>query len=81
MRKNNVEGIVAWGMGLFGFIMLLLILFGIGLSLYGLYLAFSASIILGILAFVVEPSPLVFGIAMFFFDKDLPQLIMNFLTS
>lgn len=63
-------------------ILVFTLVFGsIGLSLYGLYLAFSASIILGIIALIVEPSPLIFGIAMFFFSKNLPEVIMTFLNS
>jgi len=54
--------------------------FLLGMTIYGLYLAFSASIILGILAFIIEPSPLIFGVVMFFFDKDLPQMIVDFLS-
>lgn len=47
-----------------------------GLSIYGLYLAFSASILLGIIALVIEPSPLVFGVAMLF-GKNVPEIIQN----
>lgn len=32
------------------------------LTVYGLYLAFSASIVLGVLALLIEPSSLVFGV-------------------
>ena len=63
-----------------GLIIFLLAFFSIAMSIYGLYLAFSASIVLGILAFLIEPSPLVFGLVMFFFDKNLPQMIVDFLN-
>jgi len=70
------------GMGLFGALAVIgLAFFSLGLSLYGLYLAFSASIILGLFCLFLEPSPLVFGVAMFFFDKNLPELIINWLNS
>lgn len=53
---------------------------GIVCTLYGLYLAFSASIILGIIAFIVEPSPFIIGAVMLFFHKDLAQIIVDFLN-
>jgi hypothetical protein len=45
-----------------------------GLSFYGIYLAFSASIILGIIALFVQPSPFVFGVCMVF-GKNIPEII------
>lgn len=52
--------------------------FLLGMTIYGLYLAFSASIILGIIVFVAEPSPLIIGLVMFFFNKDLAQMLVGF---
>ena len=46
-------------------------------SLYGLYLAFSASIILGIVILVIEPLPLIFGALMLLFDLNLATKIME----
>lgn len=54
--------------------------FLLGMTIYGLYLAFSASIILGIIVFIVEPSPLIIGLVMFFFQKDLAQMLVDFLN-
>ena len=65
----------------FPIVMLLLVLVSIGISVYGLYLAFTASIILGIIALIVEPSPLLIGLVMIAFDKNLPEIIMNYLNS
>ncbi|NJO48163.1 MAG: hypothetical protein HC840_00445 [Leptolyngbyaceae cyanobacterium RM2_2_4] len=62
---------------------LLLISFWVLLSVstvYGLYLAFSASIILGVIVLIVEPSPLIIGLVMIFFDKNLAQMIVDFLN-
>lgn len=69
------------GMGIIG----VLLMFGLwagllALTIYGLYLAFSASIILGIIALIVEPSPLIIGLVMFFFQKNLAQMLLEFLT-
>jgi hypothetical protein len=50
------------------------------LTVYGLYLAFSASIVLGIIAFIVEPSPLIIGLVMFFFHKNLAQMLLDLLS-
>jgi len=52
-----------------------------GISIYGLVLAFSASIGLGILAFFIEPSPLIFGLVMIFGGVNLPEKIMNWYHS
>lgn len=48
----------------------------IGVSLYGLYLAFSASVLLGILALLIEPSPLIFGLFMLFANVNLAERIV-----
>ena len=53
----------------------------LALSIYGFVLAFSASVILGILTFFIQPAPLIFGAVMFFFEKDLAQLIVNALSN
>lgn len=69
------------GMGMLGIILVVLFILIIpfGIIIYGLYLAFSASILLGIIAFVVEPSPFVFGVAMLF-GKNLPMIIQNWIN-
>lgn len=54
--------------------------FMMSMMFYGLYLAFSASLILGIIVFIVEPSPLIIGLVMFFFDKNLAQMLLDFLN-
>ena len=73
---------IAGGFGVVGFVAIIcLVLFSISVSLYGLYLAFSASIILGFLALMVEPSPLVFGLAMLFFENNIPETIVNYLSN
>jgi hypothetical protein len=69
------------GMGVIGFILIICIWFGlIASTLYGLYLAFSASILLGIVVLIVEPSPLVIGLVMLFFHKNLAQMLLDFLN-
>lgn len=77
----RADGIFA-GMGVIGLLLFTLCFFGaIGLTFYGLYLAFSASIVLGIIALIVEPSPFIFGLVMFAFDKNIPQAIMTWINS
>lgn len=79
-RRKNMSKLLG-SLGIVGVILAVCFgLFMLGMSIYGLYLAFSASIILGIVAFFVEPSPLVFGLVMFFFDKNLPLEIIEYLT-
>lgn len=50
----------------------------IGLSIYGVILAFSTSIIVGVIALVVEPLPLIIGVA-HLLGYNLPQKILEFL--
>lgn len=46
----------------------------IGFTIYGLYVAFSASVILGIIVLIIEPSPLVIGIVAMFRPDVCEQL-------
>ena len=69
------------GLGVIGYaIVIAWVVFGIGIAIYGLYLAFSASIILGIIVFVIEPSPWIIGMVMFFMHKNIPQILMDYLN-
>jgi hypothetical protein len=45
-------------------------------SFLGLYLAFSASILLGIVVLLVEPAPLVIGLWYIFFGVDLAARVL-----
>lgn len=49
-------------------------------AIYGIYLAFSASVLLGIIVLFAQPSPSVIGLVMIFFHKDLAQAVVDFLT-
>ena len=49
-------------------------------TIYGLYLAFSASIILGIIVLFVEPAPLVIGLVMMFWHVNLATEIMSWIA-
>ncbi len=48
----------------------------IALTIHGLYLAFSASVVLGIIALFVEPSPLLFSLVYLLAGVNLPEKIM-----
>lgn len=50
-----------------------------GLSVYGLFLAFKASLVLGVLALILEPAPLVLGIIGVLGNPELTQQIANWL--
>lgn len=63
----------------FMFAFILLAIFIIATSVYGLVLAFKASLILGFLALIIEPSPYVFGLIMILLNKNIPEMIMEFL--
>ena len=49
------------------------------LTIYGLYLAFSASIVLGVLVLLVEPSPLILGVLAFFGHPEVAHKIATWL--
>lgn len=69
------------GMGLLGLVLYFGMMLGfVGAAIYGVYLAFSASILLGVLVLFIQPSPLIIGLAMLFFHKNLAQMLIEFLT-
>lgn len=77
---RNIGGSVVKAMMLVGFlVMWLLGLATFALSVYGLILAFKASIILGIIAFVLEPSPLVIGVVAYFGGMNVAPKIAAWL--
>jgi hypothetical protein len=57
-----------------------LALASLGFSFYGLYLAFSASVVLGVLALFIEPAPLVFGVLMFFGHINVAHRIVEYFS-
>jgi len=67
---GSLTVIVLWG---------IIALYTIVASFVGLWLAFSASFLLGILVLIVEPAPLVLGTAYFFWGSDLAEKFMNWL--
>lgn len=76
MRQNNSTSLGA----LLILLAVLLVLASFVVSIYGLYLAFSASIILGLVVLFVEPSPFILGLVMLIWDKDLAQGLIDFLS-
>lgn len=67
--------------GLFGVVagVLCLIFAPLALSIYGLVLAFKASIVLGVIAMLVEPSPFVLGILGVFGHPEVAQKIATWM--
>jgi hypothetical protein len=74
---STVIRLTGIGGGIFGLGLLLVVLTGLGVSAYGLVLAFKASILLGFLCLFVEPSPLIFGLAMLIGGVNIPQKIVE----
>ena len=75
--KIPVKGLAS--LGAFGVVLILALSFGlIGLSLYGIVLAFSASVLLGIAVLFIEPLPLVIGLVKVFAHIDLAHRIVEF---
>ena len=50
------------------------------ISIYGIYLSFSASIMLGIINLVVAPAPFIIGSVKLAFGVDLAQKIVQALS-
>jgi len=74
--KSSIE------LGVFAVIGFLVLTFGLlaaGLWIYGIYLAFSASVILGFLALILEPSPFLIGIIAVFGGSDLCEKLAKYL--
>ena len=64
---------------IFGVLMLIAMwTFAILATLYGLYLAFSVSFLLGVVVLFVEPTPFIIGLVMIFFHKNLAQTLLDF---
>ncbi len=59
---------------------LLVVLF-LGCTVYGVVLAFKASILLGLIALIVEPSPFIFGLVMLLCEVNLAEKIMVWVHS
>lgn len=75
-----LSGLLA-GFGIVGVLALVALwAFMIGATIYGWYLAFSASILLGILMLVVAPSATIVGLVMLLFHKNLAQIVLDFLN-
>ena len=68
-------------MGLLGIVLYVGVILGLlATTVYGLYLAFSASILLGVIVMFVQPTPFLIGIVMLCFHKNLAQMAIDFLT-
>ncbi|GEM_PF-2961970 len=59
---------------------LLLALAVFAVTVYGLYLAFRANVIFGIIVIFVHPAPLIIGVVKLLFGVDLAQKIVKFVT-
>lgn len=63
----------------FGAAVLLFIIGSVASTFYGLYLAFSASIILGVIVLLIEPLPLILGVLGFLGHPEVAQRIATWL--
>lgn len=68
------------GLGVIGILGYVLLVFGLfSMTIYGLVLAFKASILLGVIVFFVEPAPLIIGLCMFFANVNLAEKVLELL--
>lgn len=67
--KVNLGGLGA--LGLLAFVALAFV--PIGISLYGLVLAFKASLLIGVLALIIEPAPFIIGLVYLVSDVNIAQ--------
>lgn len=51
----------------------------LALSFWGIYLAFKASVLLGIIVLIMEPSPFILGVCALFGHADLAHRLASFL--
>jgi hypothetical protein len=54
--------------------------FMLSMSVYGIILAFKASVLIGFLALLIEPTPFIFGIVMFLTGQNIAQAIADLLN-
>lgn len=59
----------------------MLVFLGVGSSVIGLVLAFSSSWLLGFIVLLVEPLPLIFGLAKLFAHVDLAAQFIHYLSA
>jgi uncharacterized membrane protein YvlD (DUF360 family) len=52
-----------------------------GFSIYGIYIAFCASVILGIATIFIAPAAVTFGVVQVFFHTNLPQMILDWFSN
>lgn len=76
-----MKGLLAALMVVYMMAVVCLSLGSLALSIYGICLAFSASIILGIIVLFIQPAPFIIGLVMFFLEKNLAQEIMNWINN
>ena len=67
--------------GLFGLVLLVWWLFAVSMYVYGVFLSFCASVILGIISIFIAPGAFVFGVVNLFFSVNLPEMIVHWLTT
>lgn len=66
--------------GLFGVLFVFLLwAFPICMSIYGLVLAFRASLILGVLVFVIQPAPFILGVLGLFGHPQVAKMIATWI--
>ena len=80
-RTIRVGGALGLGLGAMMLIYLTLGLTMIGLSIYGMVLAFSASIVLGVVVLLIEPLPLIIGLVKLLTGINLAQKILELFTN
>jgi hypothetical protein len=83
-KSRKLVGALITGLASLGAIgIVLAVMLALGLvasAIVGIYLAFSASIILGIIVLLVEPLPLLIGLVYLLAHVDLAQKIVEFIS-
>lgn len=79
LSKGLFKGLYKFlaGLGVVGIVLFIMVCFvPVVASVYGLVLAFKASLVLGLLSFLIEPSFVVYGLVMLFGGVNLPERIV-----
>lgn len=78
--KMSVKSVENFSVGVMVLGLLMLVIF-LAITVHGLVLAFSASILLGIVVLIVEPAPFIIGLVYWVGGIDLAQRLVEFFTS
>jgi len=61
----------------FLFLMVCVVVACVGVTIYGLIVAFVAHIVIGLIFLLLEPMPFITGMAMIFWGYNIPEMVLK----